>query len=122
MYNKEKIKSTLNKAKCLSVHSFNNRSQYQFYFIDNLWKDIKILIKKKINLINLTPSPISASKIYRILLGANMPISKGKFYKSCIKSIYSKNWSKKLFIQNKEEVKKNLKIFKYKYSNEISYL
>jgi hypothetical protein len=39
------------------------RAVYQFYPIENLWRDISIALKEKLKLVHLTSEPISVSKI-----------------------------------------------------------
>ena len=38
-------------------------SIFQFYNLDNLWKDINIALKNNISLLNITTEPVSAKEI-----------------------------------------------------------
>lgn len=47
----------------------DSRAEYQFYNLDNLWKDIQIAIKNNIKVLNIATEPVSVGKLYYFLEG-----------------------------------------------------
>ena len=89
------------------IHKLNGSDLIQIYNVSNLKKDIKFVIKNKINKLNISSKPIKlsmlANKFFKIKLKNNK-----KFRKINIKSIYGKN-NGYFFSQNKTQ--KDLSIF-----------
>ena len=48
-----------------NLDQIDSRSVYQFYPMVNLWRDIQIILKEKINLIHLTAEPITVADVSR---------------------------------------------------------
>lgn len=46
---------------CLDM--INSQSSFQYYFLDNLWSDIKLAIEAKLKLINLFTEPVPTSEV-----------------------------------------------------------
>lgn len=47
------------------LHLTHKDSRFQFYYLNNLWKDIQIALSNNLRLINIASEPISAEKIAR---------------------------------------------------------
>ena len=81
------------------IHKLNGSDLIQIYNVANLKKDIKFVIKNKINKLNISSKPIKlgmlANKFFKIKLN-----NKKKFRKINIKSIHGKN-NGYFFTQNK---------------------
>lgn len=91
----------------------NKDSVFQFYNLDNLWKDINIALKNKISLLNITTEPTSAKEIaqkaFNIIFDNTTdkpPINYN------IKSINYSLWNKKGgYLYDKNQIYKDLKEF-----------
>ena len=92
---KKNILFDLKHSKNLS--QINLKSAFQYYPIQNLWKDIKLILKKKIKVIHLNSEPILTSEIISLKFSkfkeCNNYKSKKVFYD--MKSKYSKNIKKR---------------------------
>ncbi len=47
----------------------DSRSQFQFYPLDRLWKDIQNVVEKDIRLVNIVTEPVTAGEVYRSVCG-----------------------------------------------------
>lgn len=63
---KNKLKEILTSVNFTSKIFTDERSEFPFYYLDNIWKDIKIAIEKDIKILNLAVEPISAKEIARM--------------------------------------------------------
>ena len=48
----------------------DSRSKYQFYPLARLWRDIETALAAGLTVLNLTPPPVSAAKVYAHLTGS----------------------------------------------------
>ncbi|MDR1012993.1 MAG: hypothetical protein LBL38_01850 [Lactobacillales bacterium] len=86
----------------------DSRAIFPFYHLQNLWPDIKWVIKKNISLVNLAVEPLAASEVYQAVFQhqfineLKQPIPQYDF-----KTKYSLSG----YLKNKEEVLKELKAF-----------
>jgi hypothetical protein len=121
--NKKKLKSFKleileNHLIKLNLHAASltsKNSLFQYYFLGNLWKDIKLMIKNNIPILNAACYPIKASYIHRLFTGKNMKKNQTKIYNAQMRSIYSNLWGNKKnnFLYKKIEIINQLKkIFK----------
>ncbi|WP_455089434.1 hypothetical protein [Peptoanaerobacter stomatis] len=80
----------LEKNKYTSLIFTDSRSKFQFYNLDNLWKDINIALNNNINILNITSEPITAQEIAKKCFNIefNNIISEKNPVDYCIKSIY----------------------------------
>lgn len=96
-----------------SLNFTDNRSIFQFYCLNNLWKDINIALQNKISLLNISTEPISAKEIAQrtIDLDFNNKTEKPPVNYN-IKSINSNLWgSNSGYLYSKESILKELKRF-----------
>lgn len=100
-----------------NLDQINLRSKFQYYPIQNLWKDIKLVLKKKIKVIHFNSEPILTSEIVNLKLSkfTECKSHKNKRVLYDMKSKYSKKIKKKKhYFYSKKYI---LKIIK-KYFNE----
>lgn len=100
-----------------NLSKINPKSAFQYYPIQNLWKDIKLVLKKKIKVIHLNSEPILTSEIIslKFLKFSEYKNHKDKKVLYDMKSKYSKKIKKNIhYFYSKAYV---LKIIK-KYFNE----
>lgn len=60
---REKLKKYFDIVGFSSLSFTDNRSTFQFYYLENLWKDINIALQNNISLLNITTEPTSAKEI-----------------------------------------------------------
>lgn len=102
----------------LNLHSAsltNKNSLFQYYYLGNLWKDIKIMIKNNIKILNASCYPIKADYIHKLFTGRSMRKNQSKIYNAQMRSIHSEYWGnkKKTFLYKKSETVNQIKkIFK----------
>lgn len=82
------------KKNFLATSFVNPNSTYQYYYLDNLWSDIKISLNNSIKVLNLSVEPLSAKKIYKNLTRKKMKLNNSALYKANMTSLYSKYWGK----------------------------
>jgi hypothetical protein len=92
-----------------SLKFHNSKTELQWYFIENILKDIKFLKKKKIKLINLVSEPIALDKIANYLNHKTCDFNqKEKIYKYNFKMKSVK--IKKKYNQSKIQILKKMKL------------
>ena len=109
---KEKLKLILNKVNYTSKVFTDERSQFPFYYLENIYKDIKLAIDHNIKILNIAVEPISAKEIANKCFDVdfNNIISDKKPIKYDIKTLYSDKFNKKgCYIYTKEEVIRQIK-------------
>ncbi len=111
---KNEIIEIFKKENILSTSFTNINSKFQFYYLDNIWRDINLALKNKIEIIHLATEPIQASLIYKKFLKRGMKENNANIYKANMVTKFSYLWGlRKNYIQNKKHVLKNLeKYFK----------
>lgn len=68
----------------------NRESQYQFYNLQYLWKDICIILANDIRVINIVPETLPSGSVYQFVYQKDMPdISEVKAVKYNLKSKYT---------------------------------
>jgi len=90
-----------------NLENLNGNDLVQIYDVKNLKRDIDILEKKKIKLINLSSSPIKIDKIAKKFFKINLN-KKSNFRIINMKSIYSK---KKKYLISEKKCMDDLKLF-----------
>lgn len=89
----------------------NPNSKLQFYNIDNLKEDLKIIKKKKIKKINLVSQPIKIDEIYKRYLKKKIKFENKSIITHNLNSIHSKYWGNKNFLYSKRKIFNDLDIF-----------
>lgn len=111
---KEELKNILMKIGFSSMQFTDYRSEFPFYFLDNLWNDIKIVINTDIKILNLAVEPIAACEIAEKCFNIkfeNIIIDKAPVkydMKTIYSDIYGKNGD---YLYNKNEVIECIKCF-----------
>lgn len=86
----------------------DSRNSYQFYSLENIWKDIVFCINHEINLCNITSEPVTASELYSFLY--NSP-----FKNECLQEPLSYNLKSKHaksgYFYDKQAVLEKIKSF-----------
>lgn len=96
-----------------ALYFTDSRNDYQFYNLANLWKDIQVVLKNNIKLLNITTEPINTSDLYKYVTGkdfVNVTANNPVIYN--IESIFAKkyyNHDKYLYL--KEGILKEIKEF-----------
>ncbi len=95
------------------IHNIPYYSTLQWYNVQNLWKDIKIIIDNNIDIINLVSEPIRTKLIIdKFFNYKNEELNLEKKIDTEIKSIHSSKFSKKNnYLYSKFEILKDLEIF-----------
>lgn len=89
-----------------NIHLIDSRNIYQFYPLENLWKDITKTFKLEKNLIHLTSEPISIELIYSLLIKKEF---KNHILKDPIKYNMKSIYSEKFYgLPNYQYDKKNV--------------
>ena len=106
----------------LSSSSLTNpSSEYQYYNLNYLWKDINTALINDLKVINLATEPLKALTIYKKLSKKNMKKNNSKIYIANMVTKHGKFWnSKNNYICTKKKIIKDLLIFYNKKKNEIS--
>lgn len=100
-----------------ALHLTHHKSQFQFYNMSNLWKDIQTALSNHLTLVNFATEPVCAEEIadYALQLKfTNVTEKKPVFYdmKSKYASIFSKETSSSSsYIKTKKEVLKEIADF-----------
>lgn len=95
------------------LHLTHKESVFQFYCLDNLWKDIQIALRHNLNLINFATEPTSASEIAHLCFQKNFTNtteSPPVFYDMQSKYALLYNGTNK-YLYNKSQVIAQLKDF-----------
>ena len=107
---KKKIINEFRFNNFLSTSFTNINSVFQFYYLNNLWNDINIALKKKLKIVHFATEPLMAKDIYKKFLKRNMRSNIAKLYKGNMVTRHSKLWGlNNGYIQNKKQVLDNLK-------------
>ena len=64
-----KLREYFAKSDFNSLKFTDSRAVYQFYGLENLWRDICTALDNKLSLVNLTAEPVSAAEVYRYVRG-----------------------------------------------------
>ncbi len=105
-------------AKGLSALSFTSeKSKFQCYNLENLWKDINKSLSVDLKIIHLSPEPILASDIYFSVTGKKMISTNAKVRYEDFRTIHSNLWGiEQNYIASKRKVLKDLNAFYEKQS------
>mgnify|MGYP001161375639 CR=1 FL=1 len=115
---KKEIIKEFKENNILSTSFTNVNSKFQFYYLDNIWKDINLALKNKIKTIHLATEPVKANLIHKKFLKKEMKKNDAKIYRANMVTKFSYLWGlKKNYIQNKKQVLKNLEKYFKKHEN-----
>ena len=81
---KEKLKLYFKKIGFSALNFTDSRGSFQFYNLNNLWRDINIAINNNIKIINLATEPVTISEIYKYIFDK-------EFINEISDNIYSKD-------------------------------
>ncbi|WP_440655571.1 sugar nucleotide-binding protein [Candidatus Pelagibacter sp. HIMB1509] len=93
----------------------NKNSLFQYYFLGNLWKDINLMLKNNVKVLNASCYPLKANFIHKLFTGRPMKNNQSKIYNAQMRSVHANLWGdkRKDFLYKKEEIVSNIKkIFK----------
>ena len=97
-----------------SLKYYNSKTELQWYYLENILKDIKHLNKKKYKIVNLISEPISCGEIAEYLKIKNLTFNKYQtIHKYNIKNNNRPN--KKKYFYTKKQILKKMKIICKKY-------
>lgn len=66
---REELKAAFRRAGFSALHFTDSRSQYQFYGLDRLWRDIARGLELGLERLNLATPPVTAGEVYAALYG-----------------------------------------------------
>lgn len=97
----------------IALNFTDSRNTYQFYNLENLWKDIQIAIQNDIQLLTITSEPLTASEIYSYIFNKTF---KNEFLEKPVKynllSDYASYYKgKNGYLYGKNEILSDLKKF-----------
>ena len=75
-----------------SLQFTNPDSQFQFYPLSCLWKDIQRALKNNIKILNVVSEPLLAKNLAKKVLNINLPENQAKRYVYDLKTEYSEIW------------------------------
>jgi len=104
-----------------NINQIDSRHFFQFYPLDNLWKDIKIFLNTKIKLIHLTAEPVQVAEVAKVFSIKNFKnhVSSNVLNYN-FKSKYSKKYfNKKFYNYSKKESLRAIKKFKMEEKKKI---
>lgn len=86
---------------------------YQFYEMDRLVEDITIAQQAGLDCIHLAPAPLQAARVYRALLGREMPETGARLHREDMRSRHADLWGlrRQPYIRDADEVLKGLQGF-----------
>ncbi|TKZ30179.1 NAD(P)-dependent oxidoreductase [Brachyspira catarrhinii] len=109
---RSRIKDILFSINETSLQFTNSNSRFQFYNLDNLYKDILKSIDNNINILNICSEPISAKEIMKNIFNKDFDSDKAKLYDYNMKSIYASKWNNSdNYLYNKDNIYSDLKDF-----------
>tara|TARA_B100000787_G_scaffold138837_1_gene107730 strand:+ start:1244 stop:2227 length:984 start_codon:yes stop_codon:yes gene_type:complete len=116
LFNKSTQKNILikyfEKYNFVSSSLTNPNSKYQYYNLENLIKDIKIVYKLGVKYLNISTEPIHAKNIYQFLTKKKMKSNNAKIYSANMVSKYAKLWGdEKNYLYTKKIILNDLKKF-----------
>jgi NAD dependent epimerase/dehydratase family len=96
-----------------SLNFTDSRGIFQFYNLNNLYKDIEIAIKNNIKKLNLATEPVSVNEIYQALFNKNFGNELGGTIPNYdFHTLHSKSFAENSnYIQNKQHVLASIKEF-----------
>jgi len=97
-----------------NLNKIQIKSKFQWYFVDDLMKDIKKIMKKKIRIVNFFTEPISTTEIINSFFKDKKKFidKKNSGPKYNLKTVYSKIFREKNgYIRNKNKILKKMKNF-----------
>ena len=72
----------------------NLKSKFQYYYLNNLWKDIEIALKNKLSVLNISPEPVLFSKIFNLFKIKNLDLTEAPVVNENMKTKYAYLWNK----------------------------
>ena len=110
-----KLEKFFQKSKFNSLQFTDSRAIYQFYNLDNLYKDLLNTIQNNIRLINLVTEPITASELYSYIFGADFTNTLGSNYiQYRLQTKFSNFWGKATgYIRTRNIILEDIKKFIY---------
>ena len=111
--NKETVKEMFCKLGFSALNFTDSRSRYQFYNLENLWKDIQIALKAGITLWHPATEPVSAGELYQYLTGKKFVNElDGAPADYDYRTVHCDLWNgSDGYISKKEEILKDIAIF-----------
>lgn len=109
--NMEKLRNVLKKAGITSFTFTHKSSQFQFYYLDNLWKDIKKAINNSIKLINFSTEPISSKEVAETVFNIEFDneTDKSPIYYDVRSKYYKSYYGNSGYLYKKGSIKKQLR-------------
>lgn len=102
-----------------ALHLTDSRSAFQFYNLNNLWKDISILLSRSLPLVNFATEPVSASELAWYTLKQRFENVTEKAARYNMKTIFGKVFGRNsAYIYNKKEILEQIKEFIYSQKGE----
>jgi len=97
-----------------SLKYYNFKTELQWYYLENIFKDINYLVNKKYKIVNLVSEPISCGEITKYLKINNLTFNKHQtIHKYNIKG--NNKSSKKKYFYTKEQILKKMKLIYKKF-------
>lgn len=99
-------------TKTSAAQFHNPRSSFQFYDLTRLWADIIRASDAGLSLVHLVTEPISASRIYRHVLGTSMPSSDAALHHEDVHTCHANIWARDSpYLEDADEVLRRLSGF-----------
>lgn len=107
------VLAILRNVDCTALEFTHSESFFQYYNLDNLWKDIKIALDHNLDYLHLCSEPIQAKEVSQKILSIPFDNDNGNTpFDYDMKTKYASFWGKKGNYQySKEEVLKDLQLF-----------
>lgn len=75
-----------------AVRFTNPESEFQFYAMANLWRDIERALAAGLDVVHLAPVPLTAGRVHEALTGTTMQASKARVHREDMRTAHSALW------------------------------
>ncbi|SFK29613.1 sugar nucleotide-binding protein [Celeribacter neptunius] len=82
----------LQEAGLSAVYFTNPASKYQFYGVQNLWRDINVARAASLTQLHLATEPVQAAEVYRALTGEKMPETGARLHLEDFRTLHAALW------------------------------
>ena len=90
--NERRIRQVFENFGFTAIGFTNPKSRFQFYNLANLWHDVQRALEYRLDVLNLTTTPLTASDIHRAVTGQTMPVNGAAVVLQDIRSRHSALW------------------------------
>jgi hypothetical protein len=106
------LESAVGELGLSAVRFTNPLSEFQFYAMDDLWRDIVRVSAAGVSVAHLAPAPIAAQRVYESLTGRVMPANQARIHREDMRTSHAALWGRAgPYIADEAEVLSSLAAF-----------